>query len=793
MLLRSAGGATLVATTAGGGAVGLRYSAERRRWLGRLTDLDGLADVEVGADLGDDEEEQEEDDDDDDDDDGGRRGGGTTRRIARIRPVPKVIDVVDEAGDPMLAQMRLQSGASSTPYLDALSKAREKGQGELAALAKARSWGRWKECAAVLAEGLARGDLRWKNADWTADSAVARTPREDAVSAEAGPASAAAGPVPAAPRSMYSQFLGGGSRRNRWSVGELGRPTYLDSMAAEGGPAASRGVRATSYLDAIGEVCMARAAAAGPSGADLDADGGGDTNLDGAASPAAPTAECAYAITDYLDALSLGSVQPTGFASAGISSYLDTLTGGGGRPGAAPTNAGAARRPGQSSPIAAVSDYLDSISSGEVEAPSISQMKGYLDALAGGDEPSPVTASSIVSYVDSPEMDSAVTTSATYVAAYSAETSGTSYLDTINEVCEPISATASLGDGAGPSPECAYAITDYLDALSIGVVQPTRLASAGIGSYLDTISGGAAVSAGGSGVQSYTDTVGSSGAIEFSAAPTSVSVTLSLCNDPDAIAAYKDAASSHSTSIKYIPEKDGTYTKEETTRLEFPSSIGSTKEDVVSYLNGVANGFIPAPVAGIDGSVSLSSTSEEIAAYKDAALSETKSVNIVEEGDGTFTRREITHLEFPSMYTDDIENGTSSGLSADIVESYLGYVSKAGPSKVPSETSEAESTLSSFFNGGGTESAVSSFLNGIASGAFVAPSADSVHTYLGDIVNGKVSLPSSSNAIASYMDGASDQEPGIDGGSFEKRPIEAVCIEDGEVKLKVINVNARNP
>ena len=43
------------------------------------------------------------------------------------------------------------------------------------------------------------------------------------------------------------------------------------------------------------------------------------------------------------------------------------------------------------------------------------------------------------------------------------------------------------------------------------------------------------------------------------------------------------------------------------------------------------------------------------------------------------------------------------------------------------------------------------------------------------------------------MDGASDQEPGIDGGSFEKRPIEAVCIEDGEVKLKVINVNARNP
>ena len=87
-----------------------------------------------------------------------------------------------------------------------------------------------------------------------------------------------------------------------------------------------------------------------------------------------------------------------------------------------------------------------------------------------------------------------------------------------------------------------------------------------------------------------------------------------------------------------------------------------------------------------------------------------------------------------------------------------------------------------------TEAAVSSFLEGIASGTVASPPSATLESYLGDVVEGRVSLPSTPDAITSYMDAATSKSTSIDTTTDEEgmvtvTKVTRLVIEDVEEEL----------
>ena len=141
--------------------------------------------------------------------------------------------------------------------------------------------------------------------------------------------------------------------------------------------------------------------------------------------------------------------------------------------------------------MAAVRSYFDYLSSGNATAPTLEAVRSYLADLVARD----TNPSSISSRLGGISLEDQAAT----------PVSSTDFVDSIVESC----------DGNEPTDVCAPALSNYLDALSIGATQPNRVASAVVSSYLDTISNGAGVSGGGPGIKSYTDGVSSTGALSF--------------------------------------------------------------------------------------------------------------------------------------------------------------------------------------------------------------------------------------------------------------------------------------
>lgn len=119
-----------------------------------------------------------------------------------------------------------------------------------------------------------------------------------------------------------------------------------------------------------------------------------------------PTAKCAEAITNYMDALSTGNAPAasSGAAAQKIGGYLDNLASGGSfsrAGGSGIQNYLSAI--GSSTAIlgsaSAVKSYLDAMSSGATAAPAAPAVKSYLDNVSSGATSTPTSGSGIASYL----------------------------------------------------------------------------------------------------------------------------------------------------------------------------------------------------------------------------------------------------------------------------------------------------------------------------------------------------------------------------------------------------------
>ena len=192
-----------------------------------------------------------------------------------------------------------------------------------------------------------------------------------------------------------------------------------------------------------------------------------------------PVADCAPAISSYLDAVSTGAAEPASEVGAGIASYMGSISG---ASGSSVASAGAA-----------VSGYLDSVAAGAVTAPPAPAVKSYLEDIQAGEVSTPTTSSSIAGYLDALGGGASVPTGS--------GPSPPAYLEAIDEAC----------DGDKPVDDCAPAIASYLDAIATGAAQPSREAGAVIASKLDSIApnGGSAATTEPAAVSQYLDAVSS--------------------------------------------------------------------------------------------------------------------------------------------------------------------------------------------------------------------------------------------------------------------------------------------
>ena len=281
---------------------------------------------------------------------------------------------------------------------------------------------------------------------------------------------------------------------------EAARRRMEEVEAAESILEEAAGPSKPSYLGAIDEVCEAPPVAAGvqPSG------GGSNTGinyLDAIAevceSPDGTTVtsiECAGAISNYIDALSLSAAQPID-AGPGIANYLDSIA-----------NAGADDIEENEDEVLpsttpAVADYLNALSSGQISPPSATSVKSFIDEVASGALPG--SGASIAGYLASLD---AVSNAASRATGQGVPT----YLDTVAAKSGPSVATGGGGDNnvAASSTEVKH----YLDELQ-GAKTP-RANGSGVPSYLDSVASSAAgpsLSVGAaSGPTSYLQSIGSS-------------------------------------------------------------------------------------------------------------------------------------------------------------------------------------------------------------------------------------------------------------------------------------------
>ena len=565
-------------------------------------------------------------------------------------------------------------------------------------------------------------------------------------------------PSPVELKNSYLDFMGAGPPPPPEGGGSMpqsggsGMGNYLDSVGSEAeqappppayatAPPPAAGTGPSSYLDNINEVCAPAAATAGES-----------------------NEKCAGAITDYLDALSAGAVQPTRSAGAGISSYLDTVAGGGGGGGmagsgpasyldsvgsadapAASAPAYAAPAPAAPTPVAAapsptteeaVGNYLEALSSGAVAAPSAPAVKSYLDDLGSGSVAPPSSGSSISSYLD--------VLGGGVAAAAGGGQGAPSYLDAINEVCAPSydsngdrtqsdealseacgaivdgvpsyldSALSEVCDGDAPTKVCAPAITSYLDALSSGAAVPTTVGAAAITSYLGSISAGHGTSTGGAGIPSYQD--GLSG-INAPAAPSS--------SGPDGTGA---------AVVRYLSAlADGS--------VEAPST-----PDVKNYLDALGSGNIAQPTPGghfeIFG-VKASSAGSGMPAYHDGLAG---GVGSGGGGDGIPSYLETMHEVVDQTYS----VGAVSEPKGSIVDGVPSYLDSA-----LSEACDANRSTQDCVP------AIGSYLDALSSGAAVPTTvgATAITGYL-DSISGGAATSTGGAGIPSYHDALDGASPG---------------------------------
>ena len=260
----------------------------------------------------------------------------------------------------------------------------------------------------------------------------------------------------------------------------------------------------SSYLGAIDEVCEAPPVAAGvqPSGGSSSSSSSTGINyLDAIAEvceapygTTGPSIECAGAISNYIDALSLSAAQPID-AGPGIANYLDSIA-----------NAGADDIEENEDEVLpsttpAVADYLNAMSSGQISPPSAPSVKTFLDEVASGALPG--SGASIAGYLASLD---AVSNAASRATGQGVPT----YLDTVAAKSGPSVVTGGGGDNnvAAPSTE---EMKHYLDELQSA--NTSRATGSDVPSYLDSVasSTGPSLSVGaGSGPTSYLQSIGSS-------------------------------------------------------------------------------------------------------------------------------------------------------------------------------------------------------------------------------------------------------------------------------------------
>ena len=257
-----------------------------------------------------------------------------------------------------------------------------------------------------------------------------------------------------------------------------------------------------SYLGAIDEVCEAPPVAAG-----VQPSGGGSSSSTGinyfdaiaevCEAPygtTGPSIECAGAISNYIDALSLSAAQPID-AGPGIANYLDSIA-----------NAGADDIEENEDEVLpsttpAVADYLNAMSSGQISPPSAQSFKSFLDEVASGALPG--SGASIAGYLASLD---AVSNAASRATGQGVPT----YLDTVAAKSGPSVATGGGGDNNVAAPSTAE-VKHYLDELQSA--NTSRATGSGVPSYLDSVasSTGPSLSVGaGSGPTSYLQSIGSS-------------------------------------------------------------------------------------------------------------------------------------------------------------------------------------------------------------------------------------------------------------------------------------------
>ena len=591
-------------------------------------------------------------------------------------------------------------------------------------------------------------------------------------------------PSPVELKNSYLDFMGAGPPPPPEGGGSMpqsggsGMGNYLDSVGSEAeqappppayatAPPPAAGTGPSSYLDNINEVCAPAAAAAGES-----------------------NEKCAGAITDYLDALSAGAVQPTRSAGAGISSYLDTVAGGGGGGGmagsgpasyldsvgsadapAASAPAYAAPAPAAPTPVAAapsptteeaVGNYLEALSSGAVTAPSAPAVKSYLDDLGSGSVAPPSSGSSISSYLD--VLGGGVATAA------GGGQGAPSYLDNINEVCAP--AAAAAGES---NEKCAGAITDYLDALSAGAVQPTRSAGAGISSYLDTVAGGGGGGGmAGSGPASYLDSVGSADAPAASApayaapapaAPTPVAAAPSPTTE-EAVGNYLEALSSGAVTAPSAPAVKS-YLDDLGSGSVAPPSSGSS---ISSYLDVLGGGVATAAGGGQGAPSYLDAINEVCAPSYDSNGDRTQSDEALSEACGAIVDGVPSYLDSAlsevcdgdaptkvcapaiTSYLDALSSGAAvpTTVGAAAITSYLGSISaghgtSTGGAGIPSYQDGLSGinapAAPSSSGPDGTGAAVVRYLSALADGSVEAPSTPDVKNYLDALGSGNIAQP----------------------------------------------------
>jgi len=482
---------------------------------------------------------------------------------------------------------------------------------------------------------------------------------------------------------------------------------------------------------------------------------------------AVPTAECASAITKYLETLSTGSSLAGREGSAAITNYLDSISSGDG---------------GMKTSAAAVTSYLDALSCGIVELPSEQAIRLYLDALYSGQLTTPATGGDITSYLSSVNTGSATTSTPSVSSTdrlnfYQDNVAVTNSVDSMpstwnsdspaTPASKPIvsqgNVSPSMPRVAAPmsnaelelcmetmseacdvnaaNPACAEAISDYLYSLSAGAVQPQFEFSAAISSYLDSLSYGhsATSSTSAEAVTGFLDDLANGQA----AAPS-----------VEAIESYLEALSTGqaatpaegSNIISYLSRFDPVPIQEsepEPTAM-FPTDSG-TGVGPDSYLDSTS--FMDSVGDGTASAVPTTPMGTWPASYDDNTPSGLEQDDSIGGGGRAIyanTLTEACNAKAPSEqcsaaisnYLDALSVGTVEP-TRDCADAITNHVDSISTKKAANTSTSA--------------GAITALLDGLSRGTVAKPTEKVVSSYLDVLSSGDAATPATGGAITSYM------------------------------------------